>query len=318
MSVAGLTEQRPIVGEQPPDAPPNAEASSFRQGWNEVGAGIFDVVAFFETWRAIMERPGRMVEPPDKALKVSPLTFAVQGTLLLYLITSSISGFADAFLDISFSDRRIYARQTTRLESAVVAARTPEARTQALRAQQEYKWELKGAEMSENATRAATAPVYLAGACVFEWFLRRLRGRYPRTARAHDAFLYEITIRSFVPSAVLLLSVSYLMLWGNLDVLKAKAEGAATIPTLMALIGYCGAAVWLLVSYVLMGRSLCRLFGLPTNSREMTREEKAARRRVGNGFMLGLATIAVVTYAVAFGTSWVYISLRHLLAGGAG
>jgi hypothetical protein len=318
MGVAGSTELKPSFGEQSPDAPPDAEASSLRQGWDEVGAGLFDVVSFFDTWRAIMERPERMVEPPDKALKVSPLTFAVQGALLLYLITSSMGWFADVFQDISFSDRRIYARQMTRLESAVVAARTPEAKAKALRAQRAYKWELKGAELSENAAKAATAPSYLAGACVFEWFLRRLRGRYPRTARAYDAFLYEITVRGFVPTAVLLLSVSYLMLWGELDALATKTGGTAGTLTLMSVIGYLSGIVWMLVSYVIMGRSLCRLFGLPTNAREMTREDKAARRRVGNGFLLGLAAMAAVTYAAAFGTSWAYISLRHLLAGGAG
>lgn len=318
MSEAGSTGLEPYLGEQRPDAPSVAKASSLRRGWDEVGAGLFNVVAFFETWRAITEKPERMVRPPDETLKVSPLTFAVQGALLLYLISSSISGFADAFLDISFSDRRIYARQLTRLEAAVVGARTPEARTEARRAQREYRWELKGAEMSENAVRAATAPAYLAGACVFEWFLRRLRGRYPRTARAHDAFLYDITVRGFVPSAVLLVAVSFLMLWGKLDDLAAKADGGASILTLMALIGYLGGVVWLLVSYVVMGHSLCRLFGLPAKSRHMTREDKAARHRVVNGFVLGLTAMAAVTYAVAFGTGWAYISLRHLLAGGAG
>ncbi|MBC8134288.1 MAG: hypothetical protein H8F28_00170 [Fibrella sp.] len=157
--------------------------SALRQGWDEVGAGVFNVVSFAQTWRAISERPERTVEPHDGALRVSPLTFAVQGALLLYLISSSVGGFADAFLDIGFGDRPIYARRMSELDAALAAAGTPEARARARRALRDYRGEVKGAEIAESAAKAATAPAYLAGACVFEWFLRRLRARGARLRR---------------------------------------------------------------------------------------------------------------------------------------
>ncbi|MBC8134287.1 MAG: hypothetical protein H8F28_00165 [Fibrella sp.] len=114
------------------------------------------------------------------------------------------------------------------------------------------------------------------------------------------------------------------MIWGKIalagETAAVASQGGSGSATIVALIGYVVGIVWLLLSYVGMGRSLCRLFGLPSHSRQrpLTREESAARHRVVNGFVLGLAVMAALTYAAAFGTSWVYILLRHLFGGGAG